>query len=566
MGKFYAKPVQGGLKAIWHLPTRRNYGQFPRMDEPLRTHFNRDFRHSIDVSPDGKLAAIVDQSRLIVLHLKTGDIPFVVDSGAQAACFTADSARVLMLGAVPEIIDAKTGPAPRNAPSAAERPTGQSGPPQRTVPGELTSTPLIAPGRRFVAAAIKLRRAGTQGRTTADLTDPTNPVLRLRLTSVYVGDEQLEGLPAMPKLQSIEIACTVSVTSEGLKQLKRFPRLASVTLQGSITPKADLSTLAEIPSLRHIHLARIWVTGKPPSRSIRAFDQLPGDEEIARLARIPQLESLQIDQGRFTSASLEQLKSLSKLKSLKLDANIDDAGLVEVAQLQSLESLTMNFDNGKISPSALESLEQLTQLKSLHIQGAATSKTVWPRLASLKNLESLTLLPTLEDDAGVEAFAKHPKLKELHLLGSQLTDAGAAALAKLPPLVALTVGSHQITDDGLKHIAALKSLRSLRLGGKQLTDAGLKHLVALKDIETLSVRSVKITNAAVATLREMPRLRNLALREAAITDEAIDGLSSMKQLVSLELVSSQITNEGALRLHQALPNTKIDHSLRPIRP
>jgi hypothetical protein len=57
-----------------------------------------------------------------------------------------------------------------------------------------------------------------------------------------------------------------------------------------------------------------------------------GDETLARVATLPELEELQIGRGTFTDAGLAHLKSMKKLTTFSYDLNnkFTDAGLEDL--------------------------------------------------------------------------------------------------------------------------------------------------------------------------------------------------------------------------------------------
>jgi hypothetical protein len=175
----------------------------------------------------------------------------------------------------------------------------------------------------------------------------------------------------------------------------------------------------------------------PDQRPVRAItwtsDEVV-DDDLARLAWLPDLDTLYLSAPRVTEAGLERLRVLTNLEDLDLaETPVTEASLGPILRLTRLESLTLR---GPITDRGLE------------------------RLASLKNL------------------------RDLCLFGSRVTDAGLIHLERLPHLERLVLPDAGITDAGLGRLARLKTLRELDLTGNPITNACLDLLGAIPGLET----------------------------------------------------------------------------------
>ncbi len=97
-------------------------------------------------------------------------------------------------------------------------------------------------------------------------------------------------------------------------------------------------------------------------------------------------------------------------------------------------------------------------------------------LAGLQSLQALDLGYTQVTDAGLKELAGLQNLQALNLSGTQVTGAGLKELARLKSLQTLNLSGTQVTGAGLKELAGLKSLQALYLGGTKVTDAGVEEL------------------------------------------------------------------------------------------
>ena len=74
-------------------------------------------------------------------------------------------------------------------------------------------------------------------------------------------------------------------------------------------------------------------------------------------------------------------------------------------------------------------------------------------------------------------------IKELHNLklidctfNTKITDKGVSYLASLVNLEGVSLADTKVTDDGLKHLRNLKSLKGISLPDTRITNAGLAHI------------------------------------------------------------------------------------------
>jgi hypothetical protein len=146
------------------------------------------------------------------------------------------------------------------------------------------------------------------------------------------------GLKPLAQLTSLKVIKFFhpgkAFTGAGLAQLASLPNLASVTVAGSLAFNDD--GLAAVAKLTRLKEFRTWHAGGTDEgvRKLRDLKNLqslylgqrlsyklpacPTDATIAILAEMQSLESLQLDETRFTFAALQQLKRLPALKKLTL--------------------------------------------------------------------------------------------------------------------------------------------------------------------------------------------------------------------------------------------------------
>jgi len=113
------------------------------------------------------------------------------------------------------------------------------------------------------------------------------------------------------------------------------------------------------------------------------------------------------------------------------DQQISDEDLSRLAALPDLERLFLNFTD--ISDAALVFVARANKLTDLRLAQTHISDAGLAYLAHLENLQSLDLFGTNITDAGIEHLAALPNLKRIDLRGTQVTDAGEEALRRSLP-------------------------------------------------------------------------------------------------------------------------------------
>jgi serine/threonine protein kinase len=180
-----------------------------------------------------------------------------------------------------------------------------------------------------------------------------------------VTDAVFDHLKKATKLRGIYLSGT-SVTPACLPRLKQHPMLSDLALDGLTWPDEGYQGVGELKSLSSFMArsaaplpANILTTMKKlplltvlllannrnsltddDFKDIASFTRLTrlwlptglGDETLARVATLPELEELQIGRGTFTDAGLAHLKSMKKLTTFSYDLNnkFTDAGLEDL--------------------------------------------------------------------------------------------------------------------------------------------------------------------------------------------------------------------------------------------
>ena len=143
------------------------------------------------------------------------------------------------------------------------------------------------------------------------------------------------------------------------------------------------------------------------------------------------------------------------------------------------------------------------------------------------------------------------------LSSTKATDNDLKALATLKDLQWLTLSQTVVTDAGLKELALLPALQVLELQGTRVTDAGLKHLAPLNGLRELYLIETKVADAGLKDLSPLQSLTILDLTATRVTDAGLKNLKDLKGLKELLLEETRVTAVGAAELRKSLPNCRI---------
>jgi formylglycine-generating enzyme required for sulfatase activity len=334
-----------------------------------------------------------------------------------------------------------------------------------------------------------------------------------------LSDEFFAALKALAEPVDLHIDGRNELTAAQLAALAQAPRLRGLHLSG-IGPgvtDADLAVLADHPQLELLHL-----TG-----GAKLTDGL-----IPHLARLDQLEQLELDAAEITDDGLQRLPALKRLRTLRL-ARTQSRGLA-LARLAGAP--LENFSCDHLSNEGAGLLAEFRQLRELWLAGSPLTAPGLAQIARLPLVSNLDLSGCRE--LADEDFAVLGDLDELRWLQLPETAAGdraVAGLVRLNNLQALRIGSSELSDAGARRICEVVSLRNLVITGDaaQLTDAALADLWRLVNLDSLEISAPQLTGSGLASLHELPQLQWLSLGSPALGDAALENAARSSSLERL---------------------------------
>jgi hypothetical protein len=160
----------------------------------------------------------------------------------------------------------------------------------------------------------------------------------------------------------------------------------------------DLALLVEAPQLKRVQIHGPEFTFGNPRLAF-------GDVAIGHLAKLPNLEWINIPGGEVTDDGLSEVGALKNLRILNLhQTQITDSGLQTLAPLQHLELL--RFGSPHVTDAGIEHIAAINSLRFLH------------------------LIDVPITDAALKSIAAMPQLESFYLDGGNATDEGLSALVK----------------------------------------------------------------------------------------------------------------------------------------
>lgn len=132
-----------------------------------------------------------------------------------------------------------------------------------------------------------------------------------------------------------QVPADAAASHELLAAIGAMPQLEFLSLAECYIAREDFALLAKLTNLKSLALSNISA----------ASDEFPPDPPLlVRLPALPRLETLDLEHSEIYDADLPYVAALPRLKTLDLSYNIGitDAGLAELARLESLETLVID--------------------------------------------------------------------------------------------------------------------------------------------------------------------------------------------------------------------------------
>lgn len=291
-----------------------------------------------------------------------------------------------------------TGPVPQGT-EAATRPAQMPAGMLEEI--EQTFKPLQARGVFHVGQrllAIEFTRTRIPEGTLRQLERYSQYITSLSFVLCEISDSELQTLPELPWLFSLEMKNCRGYTDRGMQKLAPKKRLTSLLMEGAPIGDGALAVIGQLESLKTLDLSRTLVT----------------DAGLKYLASLSNLTGLILNRTRITGSGLKHLASLSKLTTLYLaESAVTDEGLAQIANIPGLVWIIL--DRTAVGDAGLKAvIENIPSITTFNLQGTRVT------------------------DAGVKWLANVPACSRVDLSKSRVTMMGINEIkAKFPKAVVI---------------------------------------------------------------------------------------------------------------------------------
>ncbi len=361
------------------------------------------------------------------------------------------------------------------------------------------------------------------------------------------------------------------------------------------------------PELNAEHIE--WVSTQPQVEAVYLCNGQVTDNEVALIAKMPQLRSLglrnmpvtnqgiahlagtQIDHYDFSGTKVD-MRGLQKLrpKYLAIDAKALARGqdlnttvattIVEIhlwpeeehylkglkPMAQTLKAIILSgqsefrrreaIGNGQLNDVALSAMPLMPGVLEIIGDWQVTDKGL-EHLRKSPKLMWFPLAGGAITDAGLAQIANCPNLRYLDLSDTKVTDASMPHIGKLWGVWELDLSNTAVTDAGIEHLAGQTQLKKLNLDATPVGDEGMVHLAKLTSLRELHLTGTKVSDAGLVHLAKLTALEELSLGETAVTDVGVAKLAPLSNLRLLDLTDTPVSDAAVDQLHRRLPSTDI---------
>jgi hypothetical protein len=316
--------------------------------------------------------------------------------------------------------------------------------------------------------------------------------------SGFMTDAILARVADLEHVTSLHLGGSRALTDEGLRHLARMPQLQTLDLSGCQVSDRGLEVLRQLPHLRRFQVC--W------RREVT-------DAGAANLAACDALESVDLMGTLTGDGAIRALAGKSRLRRFKSGREVTDAGIALLHQVPVFKT----WHGGEFKYSLMDSEAGPNHLT---LEGPFTDAGV----AMLAGLDGLFAL----------SFFWHT---------SALTPDGLAPLATLPHLGMLGCEGRLCDDTAMRHISRLPRLRMLQAQGTVATDEGFRALSASPTLGCLWGRDCpNLAGPGFVALSTMPSLTGLGVSCKQVDDAALASLTRFPAL--RELMPMDVRDEG----------------------
>ncbi len=320
------------------------------------------------------------------------------------------------------------------------------------------------------------------------------------------------------------------------------------SVNANMIQDGDLKSVADVPD------AASQITSLSLKNNSRIT---PG--AISHLAKLPNLQSLDMSGSGLKSGDYTGLQQVTGLKELKLkNTQISDAGLTSVTQINSLQSL--DISGTLVSYNSLQGLDNLPALEDVDVSMNRNVNDDVVAILVKKPLRSVSVAGTSITDASLEMLAGVSTLENLNVGLCNVTGRAFRHFNKTG-LKSLNAGETKFGVDGLNAIKGMKALERLELyhAGVVQHNSVKTVFTSLPSLTYLNVAKNSITDAGIPIFfGRMKKLEYLNLgQHSTVTNQGLAGLVTVKTLKTLDVSGTGVTAQGIGALQARLPEVNV---------
>jgi len=349
----------------------------------------------------------------------------------------------------------------------------------------------------------------------------------LDLSGTAVSDVGLLYLKPLPRLENLRLGVYregAKITDEGLKTVGEMTRLKFLDLSGTKITNDGLLHLKELKRLTRLCLEDTKVT----------------EAGLENLEPLTALEDLRLYLGRsVTDVGAEHLSKLKSLRRVTDNMELTDKGVAALARLPNLEQLELFGD--RVTDDAVRSAGQVKSLKWLDFQHCAITDDGLAALADMPNLELFRLYETRVTGSGLLYLQNSPKLTLLGIDFGRRADLqpDLQPVAQLQQVERLEIGGVGVQVGDLKYVTGLRRLKELELKFS-IDDEAVQQLSELRNLTSMTIQSSAISDAGLKRLSSCRNLQYLWIN-GNFTDDGLAELAELRSLQNLSIGSPNIT-------------------------
>lgn len=303
------------------------------------------------------------------------------------------------------------------------------------------------------------------------------------LRAAHVTDEVLARLSRLPFLKALRLQGSHRISDAGLKALARMPQLEGLDLTGGGFTDDGLTVLRELPELREFALFH---------------HSGVSDRGLANLADCHKLERVELLGTNCGDGALRALAGKPFLRHLKSGNGVTGAGLGFLHELPVFKTWQGGREHFAL-------MEFDAEPNLLLLRGVFTDRD----LNQLTGLDGLFALNLDDSRLSLTSAALRPlaALPRLAWLAFDANDESMPAIAALPNLRMLMCQDTQATDEGFTALSRSQSIQYI--WGRRchnLTGKGFTSLAAMPSLLGLSVSCKNVEDSALAALPQFPAL------------------------------------------------------------